>query len=57
MVLFLKNSVKFYNHRILIKCFKICIFDNRFIIICGYILYIMRKYKKFLIVLEISQKK
>ena len=32
MVSFLKNNCKFYNHRILIKYFKICIFDNRFII-------------------------
>ena len=32
MVSFLKNDCKFYNHRILIKYFKICIFDNRFII-------------------------
>ena len=58
MVLCLKNNIKFYNHRILIKYFKIYIFYNRFIKICGYILYFMRKYKKFdiikkLIVLEI----
>ena len=57
MVLCLKNNIKFYNHRILIKYFKIYIFYNRFIKICGYILYFMRKYKKFSIVLEIFQKK
>ena len=57
MVLFIKNNFKFYNHRILKKCFKIYIFYNRFIKICGYILYFMRKYKKFSIVLEIFQKK
>ena len=55
MVSFLKNDCKFYNHRILIKCFKKYNFYNRFIKICGYILYFMRKYKKFSIVLEISQ--
>ena len=32
MVLCLKNNIKFYNHRILIKCFKINIFGNSFII-------------------------
>jgi hypothetical protein len=57
MVLFLKNNFKFHNHRILIKCFKIYIFHNSFIKICGYILFFMRKYKKFSIVLEISHKK
>ena len=32
MVLNLKNNFKFYNKRILIKFFKIYIFDNSFII-------------------------
>ena len=46
MVIFLKNNFKFHSHRILIKCFKIYIFHNSFIKICGYILFFMRKYKK-----------
>ena len=47
MVSFLKNDCKFYNNHILEKYFKLCIFDNSFLIICGYILLFMRKYKKF----------
>ena len=56
MVLFLKNYFKCYNHRILIKFFKVNIIYNKFKRNMWLYLIILRKYKKFSMVLQISQR-